>query len=172
MNATEQTPDFTTMNGPELVAAYTAMLETPIGKQLLENRTYRPVTRFSDLQTGIKRCQMLASSIKAVTAARRKEEQPEAPKAGNKKGGGGRPKKGAKTNRQKLIDIFMEHLGKPLSQEVLLKAVYGASGPELRGPLNMVLKGVTEYNIATKKIPYKLEKTKTDGKIYYTFSHA
>src|SRR5688572_25695381 len=53
--------DFKTKSGPELVALFNKMAESEHGQAL----GAKTVTRFSDTQAGIKRCEMLASSIKA-----------------------------------------------------------------------------------------------------------
>lgn len=53
--------DFTAMDGPGLVRAYGEMAASKLGVEL----GAKPVTKFTDKETGVKRCQALASSIKA-----------------------------------------------------------------------------------------------------------
>ena len=54
--------DFTKMTNPELAVAYNAMVNEAEAAGLA---TYRPVARFSDQSTGAKRCEALASSLRA-----------------------------------------------------------------------------------------------------------
>lgn len=58
-------PDFAEMSGPSLVDQFNAMLEWPEAK-LLEERRYRPVSQFKSREIGIKRCEALASSLRAT----------------------------------------------------------------------------------------------------------
>ncbi len=53
--------DFTAMDGPGLARAYGEMATSKLGVEL----GAKPVTKFTDKETGVKRCQALASSIKA-----------------------------------------------------------------------------------------------------------
>lgn len=53
-------PNFKTLAGPQLVVEYNKMAESNIGWEL----NIKPVKKFSDTLTGIKRCEALALSIK------------------------------------------------------------------------------------------------------------
>ncbi len=54
--------DFTTMTGPGLVHAYNEMVAEAAAKGL---DGYRPVAKFADNKTGMKRCEALASGLRA-----------------------------------------------------------------------------------------------------------
>lgn len=58
---TKMAIDYATMTGPQLVTAYNEMANSQLGKEL----NARPVTRFADMEAGVKRCMQLESSIKA-----------------------------------------------------------------------------------------------------------
>lgn len=65
------------------------------------------------------------------------------------------------SNREKLVDCLLAAKGKPVAISDLLKAVYGSTKEEGKGPLNMVLKGMGDM-IAKNKIKMDIVKAKDD----------
>ena len=142
-----KTPSFTEMTNKELVAAYNAMVDSPAGKALGHPRN-RPVTKFASSKEGIKRCEAMASSLKAKSV-----EEPAAPSDKRKE-----PR--ANSRRQKAIDCLLGSVGKQVQRSDLLKAVYGSTEAKNRGALSMVLRGVVAVDIAQRGLPYQLTKEK------------
>lgn len=67
-----QAKTFTEMSGSELVVAFNEMANSTLGKEL----GAKPVSRFADTKVGLKRVEMLASSIKArASGLKRQEDQ-------------------------------------------------------------------------------------------------
>lgn len=64
------------------------------------------------------------------------------------------------SKRKKLIDALVASLGKEVLITDLTKIIYGSSNPSFKGPLNNVLKGMSE-TIDKKKLNCELLKTKT-----------
>lgn len=159
--------DFTTLHGTSLVEAFNAMAASKEGIAL----GAKPVTRFSDTKTGVKRCETLASSIRAhregqKAEAERDKKKPTTKTAKEKP----EPKKhetqfGKVTqgsNRDKLLARLLEAQGDYLSRNDLMVVVYGVADKDHRGRLAMVLKGLGQL-IASRKLGYKLE-TRKEGK--------
>ncbi len=161
-----KTPSFNKMSHKELVDAYNAMAKSPAGKALGLPRN-RPVNKFSNAAAGIKRCNAMASSIKAATKGEKNpapkgEAEKAAPKA---KANGVDKRKEARpgSNRQKAIDFMMKSKNKQVKRDDLLKAVYGSAKKENNGKLAMVLRGVVDMDIGQRGLPFKLVRKK-DGK--------
>jgi len=148
------------MSGPELVTAYNKLAEQATG--------VKPVTRFADRVSGLKRVKELALTISS-----------------GQKGGAPEPKKAESgdsdmtalekkieafevrsgTNREKVLKKLLPNLGKQIPQGELLKAAYGSQNTENTGALAMVMKGIKDV-IQKKKLPYVLtrdRKEKTYG---------
>ena len=139
-----KTPSFKDMTGKELVAAYNAMVTSPAGKALGQPRN-RPVGKFKTSDIGIKRCEAMASSLKAVAGAAKVDKRKE-PRAGSK--------------RQKLINRLLKSEGKQVSRDALLRAVYGSTDEKNRGPLLMCMWSMVKVDLEKRKLPYNLIKGK------------
>ena len=148
------------MNGTELVAAYN-VLAPRVGE--------KPVAKFSDLKTGVRRLKELQGKSKQSATATTKKEEKAAPKNDThermlfdfdvRKG----------TNREKVLNKLWENKGKPVNRKELLKAVYGNQSEENVGALNMVFKGLLD-KLNKSKLPYTITKAKTEDKeITYAF---
>ncbi len=146
--------EFGKLSSKELVSAYNEMAGSRKGVALGLPRN-RPVSKFSSREIGIKRCLSMASSIKATSKAKGEGEG----EATVDKRKGVRPG----SNRQKAIDCLMAAKGKLVTQEKLIKAVYGKFDPKFKGKMAMVLKGVVVTDIGARNMPYTLVKEK-DGK--------
>jgi hypothetical protein len=69
------------------------------------------------------------------------------------------------SNREKLVDCLLAAKGKPVTISGLLKATYGNTKDEGKGPLNMVIKGMVDM-IAKKKIKMTVLREKNkDGEV-------
>lgn len=67
------------------------------------------------------------------------------------------------SNREKLVDCLLAAKGKPVTIAACLKATYGNSKEEGKGPLNMVIKGMSDM-IAKNKIKMTIVREKNkDG---------
>lgn len=144
--------EFDKLSSKDLILAYNEMAGSRKGVALGLPRN-RLVGKFSSREVGIKRCLSMASSIKAT-------ETPKAtPEAITDKRTVVRPG----SNRQKAIDCLLAANGDMVTQENLIKAVYGEFDPKFRGKLAMVLKGLVVTDIGIRKLPYELVKEK-DGR--------
>ena len=167
--------NFQELSGSALVEAFNAMAASKEGVAL----GAKSVTRFSDTKTGVKRCEALASSIRAHREGQKAEaERDKKPAKGAVEGKPARapakekpePKKhdtnfGKVTkgsNRDKLLERLLAAKGEFLSRNDLMVAVYGVADKDHRGRLAMVLKGLGQL-IASRKLSYKLE-TRKEGK--------
>lgn len=148
--------EFNELSSKDLVLAYNEMASSRKGVALGLPRN-RPVNKFSSREIGIKRCLSMASSIKA-TATPKVE-----PEATTDKRTVVRPG----SNRQKAIDCLMAAKGKMVTQEDLIKAVYGKFDQAFRGKLAMVLKGLVVIDIGIRKLPYELVKEKDGRKVSF-----
>lgn len=158
-----KTPSFKTMLNKELVAAYNEMVASPAGKALGFPRN-RPVTKFTNAAVGVKRCESLASSIKASNAKPApvtddKAKQPAADIGKHDK----RKDPRANSKRQKLINCLIDAKGKPVLLKAVLKAVYGTTDLKNRSALSMCMGGMVAVDIGKRGLPYKLIKEK-EGK--------
>jgi len=170
-----QFPNFSELSGTELIDQFNAMLALPQAK-LLPERRYREVSRFSDRETGIKRCEALASSLRAVAAepeitAEEPKAQPQdkaprvkKPKAERSEVPAGMSRGDSK--RQRAIDCLLAAKGSSVALDVIIGHVYGpgASIDEFKGPISMVLNGIKVANIAKEGLPYRLVRTKNEQK--------
>ncbi len=147
-----KTPSFSKMTNKELVTAYNAMVGGPAGKALGHPRN-RPILKFASSAAGIKRCETLASSIKAKGQAKRAKSHVEEPSDKRKE-----PR--TNSRRQKAIDCLLKSVGKQVPRSDLLKAVYGSTDVKNRGALSMVLRGVVAVDITQRELPYRLVKEK------------
>lgn len=201
------------MSGPELLAAYNTMIGevtaymavvgTEAGKALA---SFKPVGKFSDRQTGIKRCQALDSALakatkadpemqakieaakvrepatkiektKPVTEGTPATDAPKKSKATKPATDAPKEKKtrvpaaGSEirpgSNRDLLFQRLHSSLGKPVHENDLMIAVYGKATPELRGPLNMIIKGFREVQLEGLKMPFTLERSKNGKDVTY-----
>lgn len=71
-NEVRKPKSFEEMSRPELIVAFNTMVNSTLGQEL----GAKPVQRFADTKVGIKRCEMLASSIKARASGLKREEDP------------------------------------------------------------------------------------------------
>jgi hypothetical protein len=99
--------------------------------------------------------------------AAKAKSQPLAKSSGNppKKTGTIRDQFGLRegSNREKLVDCLLAAKGKPVTIAACLKATYGNSKEEGKGPLNMVIKGMSDM-IAKNKIKMTIVREKNkDG---------
>lgn len=106
-----------------------------------------------------------AKAQKATKVAAKAKSQP-SPTAGGasaKKTGTIRDQFGLRegSNRERLVDALLAAKGKPVPISGLLKAVYGNTKEEGKGPLNMVLKGMQDM-IAKNKIKMEIIRAKDD----------
>ena len=160
--------DYSKMTGPELVAAYNAMLETPTAKKLAENDPsgirFRTVPRFSDTKSGIKRCEALERLIYGSGDATKKKKKT----ASGAKTDRLIPKRnGKQTNRQAMKDYLLKHAGRIVPEDELTRAVYGSS--EKVAALRMVMRGFVNNDIKKDAAfkGFELERSKVDGKICF-----
>ena len=77
-------------------------------------------------------------------------------------------KKAKVANREKAIACLVKAKGKPVSHNAVMRAVYREAGPEIKGKLAMVLRGVVGHDIAKKGLPYKLVKEQTEKGMVFT----
>lgn len=175
--------DFAALSGADLVSTYNQMATSAEGRDL----GAKEVNRFSDTKTGVKRCEALASSIRARRAGMKAEEsrdkKPEAPAAKPKneapaetakKPKAAKPKNEPKkhetpfgnitkgSNRDKLLQKLLNNPRHYFSRNDLMVEVYGVADKEHRGPFSMVMKGL-HVLIAERELPFRIE-TKKDGK--------
>lgn len=167
---------FATMDGPTLVRAFNEMANSDTGKEL----SARTVVRFADTKTGIKRCEMLASSIRARkeglsapeprAAAKKPSPKAKAPAKEKTLGANTSANKlaaefeaRAGTNREKLLVALDASYRKLVPLNTLLKAVYGSQNTENKGALMMSIKGAL-LTIKNNKLPYQIKKEKNAEK--------
>lgn len=172
--------DYSKMTGPELVKAYNAMVASPAGQQL---GGYKAVQKFADVPTGIKRCERLESSIRAIKGFAEGvdkltsdvKKKTTTPKAKAPKGDANDKLDGAPvrvgSNRDKAIQRLQRKLGEPVTLEALMLAVYGAADADHRAPLMMVLKGIGNV-IAAGKLPFTMQKHKDGRDIAFSLHQA
>lgn len=166
MTTMEENHNFSVMSGPELVAMFNKMAESATGKEL----GIRTVTRFADTQSGIKRCEMLASSIKARKsglaqkgdedmATKKKAAAPAKKTEAAKDNGKSKivNEFGAKGVRAKILDAMGSKKMVPIA--ALLKAAYGSQNTENKGALMMSIRGA-EATIKKNRLPYQIKKEK------------
>jgi hypothetical protein len=138
------------LDGPALVKTFNDLASSETGKELKA----KPVQRFADRETGIKRIEALRSSIKAreegLSTTNDDEHGLEAFKAR------------AGTNRYKLLQLLWERRNQQVPIELLIAATYGKADPTKRGALMMVMMGVLAM-IKKYKLPYTVRK---EGKSY------
>lgn len=168
--------DFNTLSGADLIAAFNAMANTATARDM----GTKEVTRFSDTKTGVKRCEALASSIRARRSGEKEEANRDKPVRAPAAPGEGAKTKTTKpkvepkkhetpfghvtkgSNRDKLLQKL---LGSPrhfFSRNDLMVEVYGVADKEHRGPFSMVMKGLFML-IRDRELPYRIE-SKKDGK--------
>lgn len=144
--------DIKTKTTAELVAFYNAHSGRPV------------IKKFADRPTAEKRVGDLvkARTMHAKTAPAAKANDIAPPKAKAVQGERGIVHAGS--NRMKVL----EALGKtPVSAEMLMKAVYGSASKEHRGPLMMVINGLTVVLAANGRT---LKKERIDGTTYFSIS--
>lgn len=142
--------EFENMSGPELVQTYNRMAMS---------RGLRTVARFADTAVGRRRCEALASQINGTPGPIVQHDIREEP------------------SKVDIFAVFKTHIGKfrgKLLNELykkrgtqvalikLIMAVYGSCNNGRRGALLMVMKGL-EGSIKKKRLPYRIEKQKTDA---------
>lgn len=144
--------EFETLSSKALVLAYNEMAISIKGVALGFPRN-RPVNKFSSKEVGIKRCRSLESSIMAKTPPRPTIDKRKVARSGS--------------NRQKAIDCLVAAEGGMVSQEALIKSIYGEFDPKFRGKMAMVLKGLVAIDIGTRGLPYELVKEKNKKEVYF-----
>lgn len=141
--------EFAAMSGSELVNTYNAMLELPCAKEALEPPRNKPVARFADHATAVKRCEALASTIRALQGATLSENM--------KKRGAVAEKTRMKiakmatesrplNNRKKVWQLLNDLHSQQVSWQSLSRSVYGQESKAIF----MVLKG-TEKDLQGSK---------------------
>lgn len=168
--------DFSSLAGSALVEAFNKLATSSEGRDL----GAKEVSRFSDTKTGVKRCEALASSIRArrsgmkAEEARDKKPATEAPAEAVKKPKAVKPKTEPKkhdtpfgaitkgSNRDKLLQKLLNNPRHFFSRNDLMVEVYGVADKEHRGPFSMVMKGLYIL-IKERELPFRIE-TKKDGK--------
>jgi hypothetical protein len=152
------------LTSPELVIEFNGMAASDTGQAL----GLRPVTRFTDRATGLRRCEAARSSILAWEAGqaeedtRQQQEQQESMDNESEKP----PVRGG-TNRDRLLAVLKKNEGKQVPLIDLLRAVYGSEATaDMKGPLAMVMKGLFVV-IASKGLPYVIRKEKVGREITY-----
>jgi hypothetical protein len=73
---------------------------------------------------------------------------------------------GSGTNREKLLNHLEKNVGTLLPISSLMNAVYGTSGKEFKGPLNMVMKGLTDVFIKNE-IKMEIRKSRIDKETHF-----
>ena len=182
-------PEYEKKTGPELIAAYNALAETDAGKAA----GAKPVTRFSDRETALKRVLSLHKKVHgddagAVVAVTKKtDDKPDRaspatavhpteeallPEEGDVDMAQVQaivekfaPRPGS--NREKALKTLAGKFGKPVPRTTLLKATYGSANEKNIGALSMVLKGA-ESTIKGKKLPLQIvrERDEKEGMTY------
>lgn len=154
--------DFQTLNGPQLIEAYNNMATGEYGKRL----NAKTVSRFSDATTGRKRCEALASSIRAMiqSDAAIKAEEATKPKGKKVETAFGAITKGS--NRITALECLLKNKGSQVGLSAITKKIYGSDGPEFAGPIYMVIKGLYML-IDGRKLPFELRKIKEGKDISY-----
>lgn len=102
--------------------------------------------------------------IPKVKKVKKANGTPVARKPRVKKEGGPVVREGS--NRDRLFKFMEKHLGAQQSISALMKATYGESRKDYKGPLMMVMKGV-EAVIATNKLKLKIAKTRENKENYF-----
>lgn len=73
----------------------------------------------------------------------------------------------AGSKRDKLISRLKQDEGRQVPQSELIEAVYGQNAePEMKGPLNMVFKGLKD-TIESKSLPYEIRREKVNQEISF-----
>lgn len=133
------------LDGPALVKTFNDLASSKTGKELKA----KPVQRFADRDTGIKRIEALRSSIKAREEGLTSDEPTATGFEAFKARVG--------TNRYKLLQCLWEKRNQQVPEELLIAATYGKHDPKLRGAMLMVLSGVPVM-IKKYKLPYEVRK--------------
>jgi len=158
------------MSGPDLIRAFNEMAA------VLNVKT---VSRFSDMLAGRRRCEALASRLRARESGLAEDDATPAPrarKAKAKKAKAATPagdifaqfKTNTGKNRGKLLSRLNDDLGQQVPLTQLVRAVYGNQKEENFGALKMVLRGL-ELSIKKDRLEYEIRKTKieTTGGLAY-----
>lgn len=138
--------DLKAMKTAELVALY---------NERAASAGCNPVKKFADRATAEKRVAEIMAATKAKTNGHA-ETIPTDEEFGCRDG----------SNRAKALAALRAGKGKPVARAAVLTAVYGAAHKELRGPLNMVLKGL-EVAIESYRLPYVLTRSRENKEIYF-----
>jgi hypothetical protein len=182
-------PEFTTMNVPQLVAAYNQIVGEVVAAG--QPNLLRKVTKFADTAKGIQRCEIawstLVAALDSAAVVEREEVSATAPVAAPERESVVATKKTkvkkakapkvakAKTNGKASEGVSAEfgcragsireklllalHGEKSVMLKHLMAKLYGNQSAEHRGPTIMVLKGLEEM-IKKGKLPYSIIKTK------------
>jgi hypothetical protein len=147
---------YSEMNGVELVRAYNEMAKTRTGQEL----GTKTVDRFSSIEVGIKRCEWLASSIKAREAGLAENDASDVDLFR-------RAKVKPASLRGKLLAEFINHQSEPLTLEALAKAIYGSD--KQIAPARMVIRGLQD-SIRKARLPYEIVSERKEGVTTYEFN--
>lgn len=101
-------------------------------------------------------------TVAKKTAKKATARKPGAKKTGAKKGNTRGPgengeRVGKGTNREKLLNLFEKNMGKQVPISAMMKAVYGESRKDLKGPVMMVMKGLLIV-FKTQKLKLEIRK--------------
>lgn len=159
--------EYDNMNGPELVRAYNEMANSEAGRAL----STHPISKFTDLETGRRRCEALASNIRARLAGLEAADNQEATDATEEvpvEGGSifVEFKTNTKKNRGKLLKVMSERMNQPTYVNDLVQAVYGTKTEGANvGALKMVMRGLQAS--IERGLPYEIVRKKDENGVSY-----
>jgi hypothetical protein len=150
--------EFAVLGGQELVRRFNEMARTQTGQEL----NIKEVNRFSTAEVGRKRCEQLASSIRARKNGLKnvKDDGVVVKSAGDTLDVLKTFKTSVGKNRGKLIAFMAMNMGQQIDAEQIKQRVYGHNGST--SALMMVMRGLIK-SIPKLNAPFKVVK---DGKTY------
>lgn len=117
----------------------------------------KPVKRFADRKSAIKRISALKPKTNGAKAPKKVAKEDKRSKIGvefNVRSG---------TNREKLLEALHANYRKPVTKRELLKTVYGSQSEDNQVAILMVMKGLNGM-ISKDRLPYKVVRGKNDKK--------
>lgn len=184
--ASQMRPSYQDLSGPELVAAYNAMAAMPAVSGIV---TVRPVTKFRDHATGVKRCSQMAALVAdnggvvpqvrpATTAAAAAVPSPDvADKKPARKPDPEttpqRPRGIAEefdfrvgSSREKLLLTLNDSFGRQVPLATLAKDVLGTASAANQKAIETTMRGLP-WRINESRLKYRIKREKKDGKVTY-----
>lgn len=149
------------MSGPDLVRAFNEMAAA---------LNVKTVSRFADATAGRRRCEALASRLRARESGLAEEaEQAEAPRRRKRAVQRDLPidifaefKTNTGKNRGKLLSWLNDHMGQQVALKRLVQHVYGRDSAESDGALKMIIRGL-QLSIQKDRLKYELRKSKLEN---------